>query len=46
MRIYLHFDYMTQAKWKPLHTFALAGQIKFMDGLLEKGYNIDLVDKV
>lgn len=37
---------MLQAKWNPLHTFALAGQIKFMDGLLENGYDIDLVDKV
>ncbi|KAH6821315.1 Ankyrin repeat family protein [Perilla frutescens var. hirtella] len=35
-----------QEKWKPLHTFALAGQIKFMDELLEKGYNIEQVDKV
>ncbi|KAH6781539.1 Ankyrin repeat family protein [Perilla frutescens var. frutescens] len=35
-----------QEKWKPLHTFALAGQIKFMDELLEKGYNIEQVDKM
>ncbi|KAG8366861.1 hypothetical protein BUALT_Bualt16G0012000 [Buddleja alternifolia] len=42
---YPNLDKLSTAKWKPLHTFALAGQIKFMDGLLEKGYNIDLVDK-
>lgn len=47
------FNYVTlrlnswvQGKWKPFHTFALAGQIKFMDGLLEKGYDIEQVDKV
>ncbi|KAL6507328.1 hypothetical protein OROGR_023523 [Orobanche gracilis] len=40
-----NLERLSTAKWKPLHTFALAGQIKYMDGLLEKGYNIDLVDK-
>ncbi|KAG5584121.1 hypothetical protein H5410_044555 [Solanum commersonii] len=29
----------------PLHTFALAGQIQFMDRLLEEGLDIDAVDK-
>ena len=43
-----HLDHvvLVQEKWKPFHTFALAGQIKFMDGLLENGYDIELVDKV
>ncbi|KAL6497521.1 hypothetical protein OROHE_027150 [Orobanche hederae] len=40
-----NLERLSTAKWKPLHTFALAGHIKYMDGLLEKGYNIDLVDK-
>ncbi|KAH6834417.1 Ankyrin repeat family protein [Perilla frutescens var. hirtella] len=40
-----NLDILSTEKWKPLHTFALAGQIKFMDGLLEKGYNIEHVDK-
>ncbi|KAK6153055.1 hypothetical protein DH2020_012694 [Rehmannia glutinosa] len=40
-----NLEKLSTAKWKPLHTFALAGQIKFMDGLLEKGYNIEMVDK-
>lgn len=35
-----------QEKWNPLHTFALAGQIRFMDRLLEEGLDIDVVDKV
>ncbi|KAL3813770.1 hypothetical protein ACJIZ3_015038 [Penstemon smallii] len=35
---------ISTAKWNPLHTFALAGQIKFMDGLLDKGYNIEMVN--
>lgn len=35
-----------QSKWSPLHTLSLAGQIPFMDRLLENGLNIDLVDKV
>ncbi|CAI9102440.1 OLC1v1000714C2 [Oldenlandia corymbosa var. corymbosa] len=32
-------------KWLPLHTFALAGQIKDMDRLLEKGVDINLTDQ-
>ncbi|KAI3462985.1 hypothetical protein Pfo_019648 [Paulownia fortunei] len=40
-----NLEKLSTAKWKPLHTFALAGQIKFMDALLDKGYNINLVDK-
>lgn len=35
-----------QAKWDPLHTFALAGQIKFMDKLLEYEVDVEKVDKV
>ncbi|KAL3640134.1 hypothetical protein CASFOL_015102 [Castilleja foliolosa] len=38
-------DKLSTSKWKLMHTFALAGQIKSMDGLLEKGYNIEQVDK-
>ncbi|PSR87606.1 Ankyrin repeat domain-containing protein [Actinidia chinensis var. chinensis] len=33
------------AKWKPLHSFALAGQIPHMDMLLQNELHIDLVDK-
>lgn len=40
-----NLEKISTAKWNPLHTFALAGQIKFMDDLLENGYDIDLVDK-
>ncbi|KAK4409911.1 Ankyrin repeat domain-containing protein, chloroplastic [Sesamum angolense] len=40
-----NLEKLSTAKWKPLHTFALAGQIKFMDGLLEQGYDINLVHK-
>ncbi|PIN05787.1 hypothetical protein CDL12_21666 [Handroanthus impetiginosus] len=40
-----NLEKLSTAKWKPVHTFALAGQIKFMDGLLENGYDIDLLDK-
>lgn len=36
---------ISTAKWNPLHTFALAGQIKFMDRLLENGMHVDQVDK-
>jgi len=35
-----------QAKWSPLHTLALSGQIPFMDKLLENGLDIDTVDQV
>ncbi|XP_048230270.1 ankyrin repeat domain-containing protein EMB506, chloroplastic-like isoform X3 [Ricinus communis] len=34
-----------QAKWKPLQTLALSGQIRFMDKLLADGLNIDSGDK-
>lgn len=37
-------DKLSTAKWNHLHTFALAGQIKFMDRLLENGFDVDLVD--
>lgn len=40
-----NLEILSTDKWKPFHSFALAGQIKFMDGLLEKGYDIELVDK-
>lgn len=35
-----------QAKWSPLHTLALSGQVPFMDRLLETGLHIDTVDQV
>ncbi|KAI3768690.1 hypothetical protein L2E82_19520 [Cichorium intybus] len=38
-------DKISTEKWNPLHTLALAGQIKFMDSLLENGFDIDAVDK-
>lgn len=38
-------DKISTAKWNPLHTFALTGQIRFMDRLLEEGLDIDVVDK-
>nr|XP_043615582.1 ankyrin repeat domain-containing protein EMB506, chloroplastic-like [Erigeron canadensis] len=37
-------DKISTEKWNPLHTLALAGQIKFMDNLLENGFDIDAVD--
>ncbi|PON75989.1 Transmembrane protein [Trema orientale] len=36
---------ISTAKWMPLHTLALSGQIPFMDELLEQGVDIDSVDK-
>ncbi|XP_030531110.1 ankyrin repeat domain-containing protein EMB506, chloroplastic [Rhodamnia argentea] len=36
---------ISTSKWNPLHTFALAGQIPFMDKLLENGLDIDTVDE-
>lgn len=36
---------ISTSKWNPLHTFALAGQIHFMDKLLENGLDIDTVDE-
>ncbi|XAR51824.1 hypothetical protein NMG60_11006567 [Bertholletia excelsa] len=38
-------DKISTAKWNPLHSLALAGQIRHMDMLLGNGVNIDLVDK-
>ncbi|CAN4121402.1 unnamed protein product [Withania somnifera] len=38
-------DKISSAKWHPLHTFALAGQIRFMDKLIEEGLDIDAADK-
>ncbi|XP_061959825.1 ankyrin repeat domain-containing protein EMB506, chloroplastic [Populus nigra] len=32
---------ISTAKWNPLHTLALSGQIKFMDKLLDDGLDID-----
>ncbi|KAI3776937.1 hypothetical protein L1987_46729 [Smallanthus sonchifolius] len=40
-----NLDKISTGKWNPLHTLALAGQIKFMDNLLGNGYDIDVVDK-
>ncbi|XP_048230269.1 ankyrin repeat domain-containing protein EMB506, chloroplastic-like isoform X2 [Ricinus communis] len=50
MRIYLKvvseaYTSIIQAKWKPLQTLALSGQIRFMDKLLADGLNIDSGDK-
>ncbi|XP_041006216.1 ankyrin repeat domain-containing protein EMB506, chloroplastic [Juglans microcarpa x Juglans regia] len=36
---------ISTAKWSPLHTLALSGQIPFMDKLIENGLNIDTVDQ-
>ncbi|XP_044469032.1 ankyrin repeat domain-containing protein EMB506, chloroplastic isoform X2 [Mangifera indica] len=36
---------ITTGKWSLLHTFALSGQIHFMDKLLDNGFDIDTVDK-
>ncbi|XP_042497976.1 ankyrin repeat domain-containing protein EMB506, chloroplastic [Macadamia integrifolia] len=36
---------ISTAKWSPLHTLALSGQIPFMDKLLDQGVDIDTVDK-
>lgn len=40
-----NLERISTSKWSPLHTLSLAGQIPFMDRLLENGLNIDLVDK-
>ncbi|XP_024978711.1 ankyrin repeat domain-containing protein EMB506, chloroplastic [Cynara cardunculus var. scolymus] len=40
-----NLDKISTEKWNPLHTLALAGQIKFMDSLLGNGFDIDAVDK-
>ncbi|KAL8233971.1 hypothetical protein R6Q59_020071 [Mikania micrantha] len=39
-----NLDKISTRKWNPLHTLALAGQIKFMDNLLGNGYDIDVID--
>ncbi|XP_062152774.1 ankyrin repeat domain-containing protein EMB506, chloroplastic [Alnus glutinosa] len=36
---------ISSAKWNPLHTLALSGQISFMDKLLENGLDIDILDQ-
>ncbi|KAK9271933.1 hypothetical protein L1049_002299 [Liquidambar formosana] len=36
---------ISTAKWSPLQTLVLSGQIHFMDKLLKNGLNIDMVDK-
>uniref|UniRef100_A0A2N9GW64 Uncharacterized protein n=1 Tax=Fagus sylvatica TaxID=28930 RepID=A0A2N9GW64_FAGSY len=36
---------ISTAKWSPLHTLALSGQIPLMDNLLENGLDIDTVDQ-
>lgn len=38
-------DKISTEKWNPMHTLALAGQIKLMDSLLGNGFDIDAVDK-
>ncbi|KAL7607593.1 ankyrin repeat domain-containing protein EMB506, chloroplastic [Lactuca sativa] len=40
-----NLDKISTEKWNPLHTLALSGQIKFMDNLLENGFEIDAADK-
>ncbi|EEF44931.1 aberrant large forked product, putative [Ricinus communis] len=40
-----NLDKLSTAKWKPLQTLALSGQIRFMDKLLADGLDIDSVDK-
>lgn len=39
-----NIDKLSTAKWKPFHTLALTGQIKFMDVMLENNCNMNLVD--
>ncbi|KAJ0100365.1 hypothetical protein Patl1_22022 [Pistacia atlantica] len=36
---------ISTGKWNLLHTFALSGQIHFMDKLLDNGLGIDTIDK-
>lgn len=40
-----NLDKISTAKWKPLQTLALSGQIHSMDKLLEDGLGIDSIDK-
>ncbi|XP_075481508.1 ankyrin repeat domain-containing protein EMB506, chloroplastic isoform X3 [Primulina tabacum] len=39
-----NLDKLSTGKWKPFHTLALAGQIKFVDGMLENNCDMNLVD--
>ncbi|KAL2929058.1 hypothetical protein RDABS01_034469 [Bienertia sinuspersici] len=40
-----NLEKISTAKWSPLHTLALSGQIHIIDQLLENGVNIDFLDK-
>lgn len=40
-----NIEKISTAKWSPLHTLALSGQIHFLDQLLDSGVNIDSPDK-
>ncbi|GAB2286676.1 hypothetical protein Dimus_021071 [Dionaea muscipula] len=40
-----NLEKLSTAKWKPLHTLALSGQLHFLDKLLENGVKIDSGDK-
>ncbi|XP_021723572.1 ankyrin repeat domain-containing protein EMB506, chloroplastic-like [Chenopodium quinoa] len=40
-----NLEKISTAKWSPLHSLALSGQIHFLDQLLENGVKIDLPDK-
>lgn len=40
-----NLEKISTAKWCPLHTVALSGQMHFLDQLLENGINIDFPDK-
>ncbi|KAJ8774994.1 hypothetical protein K2173_019998 [Erythroxylum novogranatense] len=40
-----NLEKISTAKWKPLQTLALSGQIRLMDKLLVNGLDIDSVDK-
>ncbi|KAL9265825.1 Ankyrin repeat domain-containing protein [Drosera capensis] len=40
-----NLDRVSTAKWKPLHTLTLSGQIQSLDKLLKHGVKIDSIDK-
>ncbi|KAH7516584.1 hypothetical protein FEM48_Zijuj10G0150600 [Ziziphus jujuba var. spinosa] len=40
-----NLDKISSAKWSPLHTLALSGQISFMDSLIDQRIDMDCVDK-
>ncbi|KAL8166974.1 hypothetical protein V2J09_008473 [Rumex salicifolius] len=40
-----NLDKISTAKWNPLHTLALSGQIHLLDNLLENGVDINFADK-